>query len=276
MATENLMAQAAGTLLPAEVTDLAEVEHRNNLPIVSPPASKPQATALQKIISERDAAVAESRTVKVLDSSTFAIAASYRQSLRAVKDGFEALLRPGIARAHESHQAALAELKRYIQTVEVEEARLKKEQDVWQTEQKRLAREEQARVQRMLEEAREKALEQQLIQAAKEEDTSQVSQVLERMAQPAPVIPSTFIPTRAQGAQSREVWTWKLLDIQKLDMKWVKAQIVQEIMDKGSCELLDKMIKREVGRLGKGAEVMVGKGSILVEEEVSTGVRRRT
>lgn len=233
--------------------------------------------ALAEIQAKKAELISLVQGVTVTDQTSFAYAASLRQQIRKVTDTFEALLRPGINRDYKAWKAGLADLEGHVGPLNAADVTIKAQQDRFQSEERKKALEEKRRVDAIREAARNQELAEELARAAKDDSPAApelVGQVLERMAAPLPEIPIVHTPVKAQGSSAKTVPTFTLLDLTKIDPKWVMKMIQEEITMKGECEWLGKKIMAEVKRYGPGAEEIVGRGSIKYDEVVSTGVRR--
>lgn len=254
-------------------------------------------------LSEADRRKAEllafAQSIQVRDQSTFALAAQVRRDVRKVRDHYEELLRPGIREADALHTRLLDGLKSKTSELDKVDKLLKAQQDRYQEDEKRKELEEKRRLEAEMQRARERILADQFAQevarAAAEKEAqsgsedegddsastadaaaapSQLDSIMERMAQPAPSLPMISRPVRAEGATSRPIHTFTLLDPARIDPIWLLRMVIAEIRLKGECAWLDRQIRKEVEANRERAEEIVGKGSIKYEEKISTGVRR--
>lgn len=237
-----------------------------------------QTSVASQTLSDVDRRKAEllafAQSIQVSDQPSFELAAQVRRDVRKVRDHYEELLRPGINDAHALHKRRVAELKSYTDDLDRIEQLIKTRQDHYQEEKRRIEQEEKARLEAEMAKARERILAQQLEQAAQEDDTEQLGSIMERMAEPPPVLPMIHQPAKAEGATSRTVPAFTLLDPAKIDPVWLLRMVITEISLKGECVWLNRQIRKEVEASRARAEKIVGRGSILYEEKISTGVRR--
>lgn len=237
-------------------------------------ASSPPPASLSEVDQRKAELLAFASSIQVVDRPSFELAAKIRQDVRKVRDHYEELLRPGIREADALHTRLLANLKSKTTELDKVDKLLKSEQDRYQAEEKRRDLEEKARAEALMREARERILAEQLEKAAQNNDADQLGAVMERMAEPPPVLPTIHRPVKAEGASSRPVQTFELLDPARIDPLWLLRMVLEEIQRKGSSVWLEQQIRREVERSRERAEGIVGKGSIRYEEKISTGVRR--
>lgn len=246
--------------------------------LVPTPAVPPAPASVPASLSEADRRKAELLTfassIQVTDQPSFELATKIRQDVRKVRDHYEELLRPGIREADALHTRLLANLKSKTAELDKVDKLLKTEQDRYQEEIRRRDLAEKARAEALMREARERILAEQLSRAAEAEDTTQLGAVMERMAEPPPVLPMVRRPVKAEGASARTIPTFELLDPARIDPMWLLRMVLEEIQRKGNSVWLEQQLRREVERSREGAEGIVGRGSIRYEEKISTGVRR--
>lgn len=247
----------------------------------------PQQRALESFQSRANLIVDEARTIAVTDQTSLERAAQFRQDLKAATDLFEALMRPEIDRYHKAHKEALARLKQLLSPWTTADTIVKSTQDAYHLRERREREEAARRLQAQLQHAREEELARQLAEAEKlrasqpqaPEVVAQADQMLEevlvRSTAPPPVIPVVHTTTKAEGSAARVVHEFDLVDVDKIDPRFVMDAIKAEIGRTGKCEWLMTQIKREVVLRGKEAERTVGEGSIKYREGMSTGVRRK-
>jgi hypothetical protein len=230
--------------------------------------------ALAELEARKAKLLAVAQSITVQDQSSFEFAATLRQQVRKASDAIESLLRPNIVRLHDAHKSALADLKRLRDPLDRAEAAIKAKQDSYQSAILRSQREEKERIERAMEEARQRTLREEIAAAAASASTTQMDSVIERMAQPPIEMPMIPVKAKAAGASGTLVKKFRLLDPTKISPAFLLAAVKAEIAEKGECEWLTRAINKEIRYRGKGAEAMVGDGSIEYYEEISTGVRR--
>lgn len=235
----------------------------------------PQAQALEKFKARAPLIISDARAISVSSPETKQAAALMRQDIRAAMDLLEALKRPEINRAHQMHKQSLAELTSLLAPWKTADEILKKSQDAYELQLRREREEAARRIEEEMRRAREAALRKEMEAAEKTENVEQILEVVTRQEAPLPSIPVIHTPVKVEGGSTRATLTFNLLDISKVQPDFILSCIHAEILDKGECEWLMKWIGREVRKSGRGAEDVVGKGSIEFEEGVSTGVRRK-
>jgi len=249
----------------------------------SPPdlPSKPLPPGLTEIQKKGEELVAVAGLLSVTDQDSFQAAADLRRQIRRGVDTLEALQRPNIERLHLAHKAALADLKTWREPFDKAESALKKAQDDFQREERKKREEEARRFEEMRRKVQEDELARQLKEAAQrvEEEPEKAEaeswEIIERMSEPPAPLPVVHAAVKAEGSSTRTVPSFRLLDVEKLDPKFILRTIRDEIARKGECSWLMSAIGAEVReRKNKSVEDIVGRGSIEYYEDVSTGVRR--
>lgn len=268
---------------PEEIAEWSPAELAKHISDAAPVESSvsgltpPQQRALETFQSRASLIVNEARTIasSVTDQVSLEMAAKFRQDLKAATDLFEALMRPEINRYHQAHKEALARLKQLLTPWTTADAIVKTAQDSYHLRERK-AREEAARaLEAQMRRAREEELARQLEAAQEAQAPELVEEVLERALTPSPVIPVVHTTTKAEGSSARVVHEFDLVDVDKIDPRFLVLAIKGEIGRTGRCEWLLTQIKREVTLRGKEAERTVGEGSIVYREGMSTGVRRK-
>jgi hypothetical protein len=235
----------------------------------------PQAQALEKFKARAPLIIQDARAISVSSPESKQAASLMRQDIRAAMDLLEALKRPEINRAHKMHKDALAELNSLLSPWKTADEILKSSQDAYELRLRRERQETARKIEEEMRRAREEVLRKQMEEAERQEDVMQILEVVERQEAPLPIIPVIHTPVRVEGGSTRTTLTFNLLDISKVRPDFILSCIYAEVVDKGECEWLMKWIGREVKKTGRGAEEVVGKGSIEFEDGVSTGVRRK-
>lgn len=240
-----------------------------------------QQRALETFQSRASLIIDEARALasSVTDQPSLKVAAKFRQDLKAATDLFEALMCPEINRHYQAHKEALTRLRQLLTPWTTADSIVKGAQDAYHLRERR-AREEAARaLEAQMRKARDEELARQLAMAELEKDSEvmvqMVEEVMERALSPAPVIPVVHTTTKAEGSAARVVHEFDLLDVERVDPRFVMGAIQAEIGRTGKCEWLMIQIRREVTLRGKEAERTVGEGSIVYREGMSTGVRRK-
>lgn len=232
--------------------------------------------ALTELETRKLSLISVANSLSVTNQISFEWAASVRRDVRKVTDLFEALSKDEIQEAHQLHKRALARLADRVKPLKEAEATLKREQDAYQNRLRQEKEKERLRLERLMQEERERVLTLELEQAAAQDDGGKVEEVFERMAAPLPAIPLVQVAVKADGASTRTLPKFNLLDPSKISHTFLLSAIQYDIgrSASGECEWLMKAIQREVVRSGKGAEEVVGEGAIEYYETASTGVRR--
>lgn len=235
----------------------------------------PQQQALEKFKARAPLIIQDARAISVISPESKQAAASMRQDIRAAMDLLEAFKRPEINRAHKMHKDALGELKSLLAPWETADAILKKAQDEYELQLRRERQEAARKIEEEMRRAREEALKKQMEEAERKEDVAQILEVVERQEAPLPSIPVVHTSVKVEGGSTRTVASFNLLDVDKIDPRFIILAIKSEIRDKGECGWLMQKIGQAVRLHLEDAVRIVGEGSIEYVEGVSTGVRRK-
>ncbi len=191
--------------------------------------------------------------ITVSDATAFVSASEQVQALKSVSEEIEDLMKPFIDRLFKAHRTATAIRKQYLDPIDGEVTRLKREREQFAAEEERKRREAALKAQEEARKAEEARLLAEAQAAQVEGDSVAAEQILEEAAHveaPPVILPST-VPTVA-GTSFRSVWKWELSDITRLKPEFLIAN--------------EKAIGANVRSSHKAAEQIVGNGAIRVWE----------
>lgn len=206
---------------------------------------------MESNIAMSTALVEQSKAITVRDAEGYVAATEHVSTLKTVGDEIAELMDPFIKRLYEAHRTATAIRKRYLEPIDGEVKRLKREREDFAAEEERRRREAAQKAQEEARQREEARLVEEARQAAAEGNTAEAEAILEAattVEAPAVILPST-VPV-VEGTSFRTVWEWAIEDATKL-----KAEFIQP---------KEKEIGALVRSMHKAAESVVGSGAIRV------------
>jgi hypothetical protein len=156
-------------------------------------------------------AVEAVNALEVVSPDTYAEGAAHQAALKAIKKDIEGVFKPNVARWHEGHKAACAEMNKYLKPVETAYKAVGGKMGAWSAEQERKRREQEAALR---EQERKRAEEEQLRQAAELEEaghTEAAEALIEAPVAPAPVHVATAVP-KVSGVTQTVHWKFRIVN----------------------------------------------------------------
>jgi hypothetical protein len=206
-------------------TNLATTNESSFSSIITP--DDPTAARLA-VISRAQQFAQRITTVTVTSPESYTVAGETLRAVKSLRDELETVCRPVINAHHQAHKQAMEEFKRGDSPLMVAESNLKRALLGYDQEQERIRRVEQARLQKIAEDAareeQRKAEEERRLQAAIEAeaagDKEEAKAILEApiVEQPvfvAPVVLATTTP-KVEGLSKRQVWKCEVTDLMAL------------------------------------------------------------
>lgn len=164
---------------------------------------------------------AQARAVKITDAASYVAAGELWKAIKALRKKVDETFGPIISAAFRAHKAAVAKRNEMDNPLMAAEKIVKSAMSIWDYEQERLRKEEQAR---LAEIARKEEEERRLLEAiAAEEEAKAMGATKEEAAQeaaaimeepvyvPPPVVPKA-VPKLQGGPVYRETWTFEVVN----------------------------------------------------------------
>jgi hypothetical protein len=193
--------------------------------------------------------------ITVSDATAFVSASEQVQALKSVSEEIEDLMKPFIDRLFKAHRTATAIRKQYLDPIDGEVTRLKREREQFAAEEERKRREAALKAQEEARKAEEARLLAEAQAAQAEGDSVAAEAILEEATHveaPPVILPST-VPT-VTGTNFFTHWEYEVQDWTKLKPEFIKVD--------------DVAIGKIVRSMRKAAETVCGeKGAIRVWSE---------
>jgi len=157
------------------------------------------------------------RGLKITDQPSLERAAEELLAIKGLRDQVEQTFGPIVRKAYETHREAVAQRKKVDAPLDEAEQILKHEIALYQIEQARLRREEQARIDAERERIAAEELEREIERAEAEGASKvEVAAIIQRGPQPQAPVVVRPVPTTAPGISMRETWSAEVTDLAAL------------------------------------------------------------
>jgi hypothetical protein len=154
--------------------------------------------------------VSQARSLTVENGDAYEMACTFLQIIVGKKKQVEEVFSPIVKKAHEAHKEAVAQMKKFMDPLNMAELEVKSKVSTFRMNEERKRREEEVRQQEISrKEHEERAIaEAAQLEAAGEKELADI--VLQNAAEdPAPVVVVASSVPKAAGISGREIWKWR-------------------------------------------------------------------
>lgn len=164
--------------------------------------------------------------VVISTSEDYTVAGELFTTIKGVMKQVDESFDPIIQKAHQAHKEAVAQKKKIYEPLETVSRHVKKVMGDYDTEQERIRKAEEARLQEIARKQEEERKLQEAVAAEQSGDKQEAEAIMEEPVYVAPVVIKKEVP-KVEGVVFRTIWKYRIIDERKIPREYLKVDDVK-------------------------------------------------